>query len=122
MWFWVLLNLSLILHFQRLYASTVVISAVAYTTAAYLAPRALKTPLWIAAGVCFGVPVWTLGVMNDTNNSLINLHKRSTVTDKYVHESDVDNLVSKWQRLSNFRIVLVTVAYGAGLGALLLAV
>lgn len=108
-------------HGKRLFGSAAVLSSVAYATSAVLAPRALKTPLWIAYAACFSVPVWTLTVMKSTNNSLISLNETVSVTDKYVHESEVDTLISKWKRLNNVRIAIVTVAYGAGLGALLLA-
>lgn len=60
--------------------------------------------------------------MKNTNASLIDQQQAATVTDKYIIESDTDALISKWKRLNAVRIAAVTVAYGVGMGALLLAV
>lgn len=60
--------------------------------------------------------------MKNTNKALIDLQRSTAVTDAYVHESDVNNLVSTWKNMNNVRIGVVAVAYGAGIVSLLLAV
>jgi Domain of unknown function (DUF1772) len=90
--------------------------------AATLSPRALKTPLWVAAACSYGVALWTLGVMKSTNKALLKLHRSTAVTEAHVHESDVNSLVSTWKKMNNVRIGMVAVAYGAGMASLLLAV
>ena len=90
--------------------------------AATLSPRALKTPLWVAAACSYSVALWTLGVMKNTNKALIDLQRSTAVTDAYVHESNVNQLVSTWKNMNKVRIGMVAIAYGAGMASLLLAV
>jgi Domain of unknown function (DUF1772) len=90
--------------------------------AATLSPRALKAPLWVAAACSYSVALWTLGVMKNTNKALIDLQKSTAVADTYVHESDVNRLVSTWKKMNKVRMGMVAVAYGAGMASLLLAV
>ena len=90
--------------------------------AATLSPRALKAPLWVAAACTYSGALWTLGIMRNTNKALIDLQGSIAVTDAYVHESDVNQLVATWKNMNNVRIGMVAVAYGAGMASLLLAV
>jgi hypothetical protein len=114
--------LSLTFCVQKYFGGSAVLGALSYTAAATLSPRALKTPLWVAAACSCGVVFWTLGIMKNTNKALIDLQRSTDITDADVHQSDVNNLVSTWKNMNKVRIGLVTVAYGAGMASLLLAV
>jgi len=62
-------------------------------------------------------------VMKDTNQTLVNeyTYLTSAGIGAHIHEADVTEWISTWKWMNSVRIGMVTVAHGAGMAALLLA-
>ncbi|KAG8827499.1 hypothetical protein FRC19_002577 [Serendipita sp. 401] len=100
---------------------SITIGTLVYTTAAILTPMVkLRLPLLIAAGLSASNAVWTLSLMQPINNRLSELAEKSKV-DPLVPSTEVDDLIARWKRLHNVRLVLGASAYFTGVAVLLLS-
>jgi hypothetical protein len=99
------------------------LAATSYLVALLSAPTGSISgpPLLAATLASIGVAAFTLIAMTPTNKRLLQLNQDADAGVLKATNADVQGLVTRWKRLHNFRMIIGSVAYAAGMAALLLS-